>query len=165
MGIGEFCDADCRVLLTKTSVTIFDKKGGPVITCWRGNTGPKLWNIYLLPNEDDSPVCSQEEQTTLGVYIAYDLPSVEYLVRYFHAAAGYTARSTWLNAIKAGNYACCPGLTYNNASRYCPSSDETIKGHIVQTRQGVRSTKKLLLENPETTAAVPDEKQVDNTTQ
>ena len=24
--IGEFCDADCKVLFTKTSITIFDKK-------------------------------------------------------------------------------------------------------------------------------------------
>ena len=74
-------------------------------------------------------------------------------------------RSTWLNAIKAGNYASWPGLTYNNASRYCPSAEETIKGHIVQIRQGLRSTKKLLLEHPETTAVVSSYQQADNTTQ
>ena len=32
LGIGEFCDTDCKVLFTKTRVTIFDKKGEPVIT-------------------------------------------------------------------------------------------------------------------------------------
>ena len=36
---------------------------------------------------------------------------------------------------------------------------------MVQTRQVVRSTKQLLLENLETTAAVPAEQQVDKTTQ
>ena len=81
LGIGEFCDADCKVLFTKTSVTIFDKKWGLLITCWRENNGPKLWNVSLLPNGDDSPVRNQEEQTTLGVYIAYDLPYVAALVR------------------------------------------------------------------------------------
>ena len=74
------------------------------------------------------------------------------LVRYFHAVAGYPVRYTWLNDIKSGNYASCPGLTYNNASQYCPSADETIKGHMVQTRQGVRSINNFLLEHPETTA-------------
>ena len=105
MGISEFCDADCKLLFTKTNITIFDNKGEPVITGWRDNNGPKLWNISLLPNEDDSPVRNHTEQTTLGVYITYDPPSVADLVRYFHADVGYPGRSTWLNAIKVGNYA------------------------------------------------------------
>ena len=141
MGIGEFCDAYCKVLFTKSSVAIFDKKEAPVVTGWRDNNGPKLCNIYLLHNEYESPVRNQVEHTTLGVYSSYDLPSVAALVRYFHESTGYPVRSTWLNAIKAGNYASWPGLTYNNASRYCPSVDETIKCHVVQTRQGVRSIK------------------------
>ena len=123
MGISEFCDADCKLLFTKTSITIFDNKGEPVITGWRDNNGPKLWNISLLPNEDDSPVSNHTEQTTLGVYITYDPPSVADLVRYFHAYAGYPVRSAWLNATKAVNYASWPGLTYNNVLRYSPSSD------------------------------------------
>ena len=36
---------------------------------------------------------------------------------------------------------------------------------MVQTRQGVRSTKTFLLKHPETTATVPDGDQVDKTTQ
>jgi hypothetical protein len=67
--------------------------------------------------------------------------SVGALVHYLHAAAGFPVKSTWLAAIKAGNYASWPGLTYANASKYCPSSDETIKGHLSQVRQGIRSTK------------------------
>ena len=47
----------------------------------------------------------------------------------------------WLKAIKAGNYDSWPGLTYINTIKYFPSADETIKGHMVQTRQGVQSTK------------------------
>ena len=50
-------------------------------------------------------------------------------------------RSTWLMAIKAGHFKTWPGLTYNNACRYCPSVVETLKVHMVQTRQNVRSTK------------------------
>ena len=48
----------------------------------------------------------------------------------------------WVWLIKLiGNYESWPGLTYNNAIRYCPSADETIKCHMVKTRQGVLSTK------------------------
>ena len=80
---------------------------------------------------------SQEKQATIEGFSAYDLPSVEALVVYFCAAAGYPVRDTWLKAIKAGNYESWPVLTYINATKYCPSVEDTIKGHMVQTRQGV----------------------------
>ena len=78
---------------------------------------------------------------SLQAYSAYDLPSVEALVRFFHAAAGYPVKATWLKAIKAGFYDTWPGLTYSNASKYCPAAVPTTKGHMTQVRQGVRSTK------------------------
>ena len=49
---------------------------------------PKICNISLLPNDDDSPGRNQAEQTTLWVYRSYALPSVAALVRYCYAAAG-----------------------------------------------------------------------------
>ena len=73
----------------------------------------------------------------------YDLPSMEALVRYMHAAAGLPVRSTWLKAIKHGNFNSWPGLTYNNAEKYCPQSIETLKGHMVKYSQGVISTKRM----------------------
>ena len=60
-----------------------------------------------------------------------------------HVAAGFPVRSTWLKAIKNGNFNSWPVLTYNNAAKYCPQSMETIKGHLVQSSQGFRSTKKI----------------------
>ena len=81
------------------------------------------------------------DHTNLKAYSAYDLPSVEALVRYFHAAAGFPVRTTWLNAIKVGNSRTWPGLILADATAYYPSAYETIKGHIVQSRQGARSTK------------------------
>ena len=79
---------------------------------------------------------------------AHDLPSVGALVRYLHACAGFPVRSTWLAAIKAGNYSTWPGLTFANAAKYCPVV-KTIRGHMAQSRQGTRSTK------PKPAAKVP----------
>ena len=81
---------------------------------------------------------------TLEAYSANDLPSVAALIRYFHAAAGYPVRSTWLTAIIAGNYSSWPGLTLTNTTKYCPSATATIMGNLVQKIQGVRSTKPKL---------------------
>ena len=66
---------------------------------------------------------------------------VEALVRYFHAATGYPVKDTWLKATKTGNYSSWPGLTLQNATKYCPVPVATLKGHMVQTRQNVCSTK------------------------
>ena len=63
------------------------------------------------------------------------------LIRYLNAAAGLLVKSTWLSDIKSGIYASLPGLTYTHATKYCPDKDKTLKGHILQTWQGVRSTK------------------------
>ena len=60
-----------------------------------------------------------------------------------HAAAGFLVRSTWLQAIKNGNFNSWPGLTYDNAAKYFPQSMEKLKGHMVQSSQGFRSTKKM----------------------
>ena len=77
----------------------------------------------------------------LQAFSAYDLPIVEALVWYFHAAAWLPVQYTWIQTIKYGNYSSWPGLTYANTTRFCPSLDKTIMVHLVQYRQGVQSTK------------------------
>ncbi len=70
-----------------------------------------------------------------------DLPSMGALIGFYHACLGFPVKQTWLGAIKAGNCDSFDGLTYSNAARYCPDSDETIMGHLAQQRQNVWSTK------------------------
>ena len=76
-------------------------------------------------------------------------------MKYFHAAAGFPVRYTWLKAIKNGKYASWPGLTYENAKKYCPSADKTIKGHYVQSRQGVRLTQPKVQQEQQQVPALP----------
>jgi len=58
-----------------------------------------------------------------------------------HAICKYPFKSTWLEAIKAGNYMGWPMLTKRNVQKYYPKMIETIKGHLNQTRKNVWSTK------------------------
>jgi hypothetical protein len=90
-----------------------------------------------LTPDDPDPL----QEATLEAYRAYNLPSVEALVRYFHAAAGYPVRDTWLKAIRAGNYASWPSLTLTNVTSHCPSLANTITGHMMQSRCNVQSTR------------------------
>ena len=142
IGIGPICDAGYTVHFSDVDVIVRDKAHRAVLSGWRATDGAKLWHFNLLPEGDEYPTETlPRESASLAAYSAYDLPSVGALVAYLHAAAGFPVKDTWLRAIKAGNYATWPGLTYSNAAKYCPDAAETILGHMVQTRQGVRSTK------------------------
>ena len=70
----------------------------------------------------------------------YELPSTAQAIRYLHAACGFPVKSTWIKAIKRGNYVGWPFLTAEAVSKHFPESVETLKGHLDQTRQHTRST-------------------------
>ena len=49
------------------------------------------------------------------------------------------------------------GLSYTNSTKYCPSDNETTKGHLTHTWKGVRSTKLNPKSSAKTTANInPD---------
>ena len=133
VGIGPICYADYSVTFTKDAVSIYSPKGHRVLMGWHEIEVPMLWHMSLLPDETSTPdiTTPNAQQSTLKAFSAYDLPSVEALIRYFHAASGFPVRDTWLRAIKSGNFDLWPGLTYQNATKYCPTCNETIKGHMV----------------------------------
>jgi hypothetical protein len=58
-----------------------------------------------------------------------------------HTVCGYPVKSTWLKAVKAGNYIGWPLLTEQNVNKYYPETTETPKGRMNQTQKNVQSTK------------------------
>ena len=138
VGVGPICDADCTLLFTKKYVTVLSPGGKPILTGRREKELPRLWRFALKPTKELLLHHTTKRQTTLSAYSAYNLP----LVRYMHATSGLPVKSTWLRAIKKRNFETWPRLTYSNAEKYCPHAVETIKGHMVQSSQGVRSTNK-----------------------
>ena len=149
LGIGIMWDKDSKFLFTRRSVIIYDKNKNLFLTGWREIDGGKLWRITLKPDLANAQPCpgdpedpdNIQEEATLGSFSTYDLPYVDELVKYFHASDGYLVQYICLKAINAGNYESFPGKTYNNSAKYCPSSDETIKVHMVHTRHNFCSPK------------------------
>ena len=120
-GVGPICDADYTAKFSSDDVVVCDVTNITILTGWRQGQAPYLWLIALLPENADIPEVPQDaSRFSLVAYSAYELPSVEALIRYFHAAAGVPVRSTWLDAIKPGNYASWPGLTLNNTKNVVP---------------------------------------------
>jgi len=98
-------------------------------------------SVYYIYGAAQAIALASRATGTLFVPQSLDLPSIGALVGFYHACLGFPVKQTWLDAIKAGNCDTFDGLTYSNAAKYCPDSDETIMGHLAQQRQNVRSTK------------------------
>ena len=142
VGVGPIFHVDCTLLFTKQDATVFSPGGKPILTGWIEKELPRLWRFALKLTEELITDHTSKRQTTPAAHSAYDLPRVEAIVQYMHVVEGFSFKSTWLREIRKGNFATWPGLTYSNAEKYCPHAVETIKGHMVQYSQGVRSTKK-----------------------
>ena len=79
---------------------------------------------------------------TKAIFSAYELKNKPELIRYYHAAAGFLPKPTWLKAIKQGFYASWIGLTYKAANKYFPQASEEKKGHARKIPSGLRSAQK-----------------------
>jgi hypothetical protein len=63
------------------------------------------------------------------------------LINYLHAACFSPVKSTWIKAIKNGNFSSWPGLNEQNVEKFLSKSTSTAKGHLNQQRQNSRTTK------------------------
>jgi hypothetical protein len=62
-------------------------------------------------------------------------------INYLHAACLSPVKSTWITAIKNGNFSSWPGLTEHDVEKHLSKSTSTTKGHLNQQRQNARTTK------------------------
>ena len=149
MSVGKTADDGTVSVFTKEGVTVFKEedvlitcKGEPILIGVRDSHG--RYRIPLVqqrgqwqprrPSKHARKILRQANSV-------YDLPSTEQAIKWMHAVCGYPVKSTWLKAIKAGNYVGWPMLNERNVQKYYPETIETEKGHLNQTRKNVRSTK------------------------
>ena len=74
---------------------VYNLQQQPLITGLREPNGAKLRHIALRPSPTNMLTLPTDTTgKSLKVFSAYDIPSVEALVLYFHATAGFTVRDT-----------------------------------------------------------------------
>ena len=132
-----FHPRDQGVTIHEEGTLLLIEKKPAEIQGWRANTG--LWEMGIT-NAKKTETPTQEQDRINNVY---SLPSIPGAIKYLHAAAGFPPKSTWLAAIKAGNFVTWPGITVESVSKHFPESEETLKGHMRLQRMNVRSTKKI----------------------
>jgi hypothetical protein len=62
-------------------------------------------------------------------------------INYLHAACFSPVKSTWITAIKNGNFTSWPGLTEHTVENHSSKSTSTTKGHLNQQGKNARTTK------------------------
>jgi hypothetical protein len=72
---------------------------------------------------------------------AHDNSNKKDLINYLHAACFSPVKSTWITAIKNGNFTSWPGLTEHAVEKHLSKSTSNKKGHLNQQRQNARTTK------------------------
>jgi hypothetical protein len=97
-----------------------------------GSRDPKarLWRVDLK---------QKFEKHEIQCNHAHDNDNQKDLINYLHAACFSPVKSTWITAIKNGNFLSWPGLTENVVEKYLSKSIATTKGHLNQQRQNART--------------------------
>jgi hypothetical protein len=91
-----------------------------------------LWRVNLnKPKPEVQSACNH----------AHDTSNQKELIHYLHAACFSPVNSTWIAAIKNGNFTSRPGLTERTVERHLSKSSATVKGNINQQRVNTISTK------------------------
>ena len=149
LSINKFAKANYVTVFMLEEVNIFDgmqtritSTHQPIVIGWRDPvTG--LWKIPKKNEQKErsmkntTPNNSNTNQTTEEVQQVNELPNTKQLIRYYHAAAGFPTKSTWLEAIKAWFYTRWLILTATAVMKHYPESYETQKGHMHQNKKGV----------------------------
>jgi hypothetical protein len=70
----------------------------------------------------------------------YELPNTKQIIAWYHAAAGYPTKPTWLKAIEAGFLATWPLLTTKAVKKHFAGFNKTDKVDMQPIKSGVIST-------------------------
>jgi hypothetical protein len=128
--VGKLCDKECSVTFTQDQVTM--SRNGKKLMYVSRDPKSHLWRVNLKQKVDTKIAqCNH----------AHDKNDQKYLINCLHAAYFSPVKSTWIKAIKNGEFSSWPGSNEHNIEMYLSKSTSTTRGHLNQQRQNARTTK------------------------
>ena len=156
---GKIVKQNHKIILDDPIATVINKATNEVVMEAVFDHRTSTWDIY-----PDGPVpyefkkeqeieslglgVQQQQQQQTGGYVihfannAYRLTTQKEIVEFYHAAAGWPVKKTWIAAIQRNAYASWPGLTEYMVRRHLEVREPTVLGHMNARRSGTQSTKK-----------------------
>ncbi len=127
LSIGKLCDHGCIATFDKKQAIIkYDNH--TVLTGTRTPNG--LWTC--APAFKHRPAANSIQP------VAHKIKDH---IKFLHAACFSPVPSTWLHAISKNHFTTWPAINRSNVAKHMPHSPATVKGHMDQIRQNLRSTK------------------------
>ncbi len=130
------------MVLTKHDLHVYNNMNDWLVILGHRNYKDGLWwdVTTTIPSSSQSSAPRSPTSTIPSlnaVLCCYNKLKSE-VASYFHASCGSpTTKSTFIHAIKQGNFLSWPGLTANLISKHLPPSIATAKGHLTQEHQGL----------------------------
>ena len=179
LSIGQLCDDGCEVTLTEHKMVV--RKNNDVILTGQRNYIDGLWDVELditlpqqntttdiilkhlqqlhtskqfLPCQSAFPSAAQKLQYKANVIIKKSQTKTE-LAKYLHATCWSPPPSTFINAIRNGNFVTWPGLTPALIRNHLHKSLATAKGHLDQEQKNLQSTKIRIKQEDESSDYAP----------
>lgn len=110
-----------------------------VLRGWRDDSN-RLWRVPINDEiMETPPTCLSFN--TFQVHSVYDCQGEKEITRFYHATLFSPVKSTLIKAVKKGYLRGWPGLKAQAIQVHIRNEEATVKGHMNQTRQGIRSTK------------------------
>ena len=85
--------------------------------------------------------------STEQIDTVYTINNIKQQIEYLHACAGYPTKQSWLAAVLKGYYKTWPIINEQNISKYLVELITTLRGHMNQACQNVRSMKAMYEHN------------------
>jgi hypothetical protein len=140
ISLPKLAEAGYTTIFSKAGAAIYDDyttnilaSQQPVLEAGRcGHMG--LWK---LPLDEQGRETNRTPSSNEAINVIFDLPSARQTFLWYHAAAGFPVKESFIKAVRNGNYATWPKLTVMLVHKYMPESDEMAKGHLKGQRQGI----------------------------
>ena len=128
MSVGKTSDDGNVSVFTKEAVKVYKEtdilitcKGEPILVGKLDERGSYL--ITLVQHRGQWQPKRPTKRATKYFQQAnsvYDLPSTEEAIKWMHATCGYPVKSTWIKAVKAGNFTGWPIISVRTVTKYYP---------------------------------------------
>jgi hypothetical protein len=101
ISVGQLCDSGCDIIFTRDNLEV--NKDGKSVMSGVCDQQSRLWRVDLkeAPKSNYKPACNHAHETS----------NLKELINYLPATEFSPVKSTWIKAIKNGNFASWPGLT------------------------------------------------------
>jgi hypothetical protein len=123
ISVGQLCDNGCSLTFTQEQVTV--SKNGKYVMYRARDPRSRLWR-------DDLKQIFETNQVQCNH--AHDNINQKDLINYLHVACFSPVKSTWISAIKNGNFTSWPGLTEQDVEKHLSKFTSTTKGHLNQQK-------------------------------